>query len=50
MKSFFASPEFGMIGLIFFFVFFCAALIWTCRPGAKKQYDAHAQIPIEDKD
>ena len=49
MKSFFADPDLGLIGLIFFFVFFCAAVLWTFRPGAKKTYQNHGEIPLRDK-
>lgn len=50
MKEIFASPAFGLAGLLFFFAFFCIAAIWTFRPGAKKKYEKNAQIPLkEDK-
>lgn len=47
MKSFFANPDLGIIGLLFFFGFFCAMLAWTFRPGAKKKYQEHANIPFD---
>ncbi len=48
MKSFFASADAGMVGLLFFFAFFCAVLIWVMRPGSKKKYDEHAEIPLNE--
>jgi cytochrome c oxidase cbb3-type subunit 4 len=42
------SAHAGMIGLLFFFVFFVGLLIWVFRPGSKKNYDAKAQIPLKD--
>lgn len=50
MKQFFADPNFGLIGLLFFFTFFCVVALWTFRPGAKKKYDEHAQIPLEERE
>lgn len=49
MKEIFASPAFGLIGLLFFFVFFCGVALWTFRPGAKKKYEKNSQIPLEEK-
>ena len=40
----------NIIGLIFFFTFFCVVAIWIFRPGSKKKYDAHAKIPLKDND
>ena len=48
MKQFFASADAGLIGLIFFFVFFCGVALWTYRPGAKKAYQNHADIPLKE--
>lgn len=50
MKSFFANPDLGLIGLLFFFAFFTAVLIWTFRPGAKKDYQDQANIPLEENE
>lgn len=44
----FISSNAGLIGLLFFFGFFCAILLWTFRPGAKKLYKKHALIPLEE--
>lgn len=49
MKEIFANPDIGLFGLLFFFCFFCAAVIWTFRPGAKAEYDRHARIPLHDQ-
>lgn len=48
MKELFASADMGLAGLIFFFLFFCAAALWTFRPGAKGRYQKHGQIPLND--
>lgn len=50
MKTFFANPDLGLIGLLFFFLFFCIVLVWTFRPGAKKRYEDHGNIPLNDGD
>ena len=50
MKSLFADPDLGLIGLLFFFLFFCGVAIWTFRPGAKKKYDAMGEIPLKEDD
>lgn len=50
MKEIFASTSVGLIGLIFFFTFFCAVAIWTFRPGAKDKYSKDAQIPLEENE
>jgi len=50
MKEIFANPAMGLLGLMFFFAFFCAVLLWVLRPGAKKKYKQDAEIPFkEDK-
>lgn len=49
MKHLFASADLGLIGLLFFFMFFCAVVIWTLRPGAKNNYQKHAAIPLDDQ-
>ena len=46
MKEIFASADFGLIGLLFFFIFFCAVTLWTFRPSAKKEYQTQANIPL----
>ena len=50
MKEIFASADFGLVGLIFFFVFFCAVTLWTFRPGAKKDYQDKGNIPFNTDD
>lgn len=47
MKEIFASADFGLIGLLFFFIFFCGVTLWTFRPSAKKDYQAQANIPLK---
>lgn len=48
MKSLFADGTLGLIGLLFFFIFFCTVTLWTFRPGGKKQYKEHADIPLKE--
>lgn len=48
MKEIFANADMGLIGLLFFFVFFCGVTIWTFRPSAKKSYKDVANIPLND--
>lgn len=50
MKEFFASPDLGLIGLLFFFIFFCGLTLWTYRSGAKKKYEEHGNIPLQETD
>ncbi len=38
----------GLIGLLFFFIFFSLVVLWTFRPSAKKSYEDHALIPLEE--
>ena len=46
----FITMHAAMIGLLFFFVFFCAMSAWVFRPGAKKIYTNHARIPLGEND
>lgn len=46
----FLSTNAGMIGLLFFFLFFCAVSLWTFRPGSKSQYKKFGQIPLEENE
>lgn len=48
MKHFFADPDLGLIGLLFFFAFYCAVTAWTFRPGAKPKYKKYGHIPLEE--
>ncbi len=50
MKAFFANPDLGLIGLLFFFVFFCGVTLWTYRFGAKRKYEEHGNIPLQEED
>ncbi len=50
MKELFANPNIGLIGLIFFFTFFCVMSFWVYRPGSKKQYQDHANIPLQENE
>lgn len=46
----FVSTHAGMIGLLFFFIFFCGMTAWVFRPGSKRIYNDHAHIPLEEND
>ena len=48
MKEIFANSGAGMIGLIFFFLFFVGVVLWVFRPGSKKKYSEDACIPLEE--
>ena len=50
MKQFFASADYGLTGLIFFFVFFTVVAFWTFRPGAKKIYQDRGNIPLKENE
>ena len=50
MKEIFASSDYGLIGLLFFFIFFSLVTLWTFRPNAKGQYNKHAHIPLEENE
>jgi len=47
MIDFLASHA-TLIGLLFFFTFFCVMGVWVFRPGAKKTYKDYAHIPFEE--
>ena len=49
-KSFFADADAGLIGLLFFFTFFCGVLIWIFRPGAKDYFKKQGDIPLKDEE
>lgn len=46
----FVTTHAGLIGLLFFFVFFTLMALWVFRPGAKKSYQDHADIPLKETD
>jgi cbb3-type cytochrome oxidase subunit 3 len=50
MKEIFANAGYGIAGLLFFFVFFCAVTLWTFRPGAKKKYQDDGNIPLRENE
>lgn len=45
----FISQHAGLIGLVFFFLFFCIVALWVYRPGGRQTYQDYAKIPLEDK-
>ncbi len=44
----FIAMHAGMIGLMFFFIFFSCVVLWTLRPSAKEYYEKSALIPLEE--
>jgi len=46
----FTSANAGMIGLLFFFIFFSIVGLWTFRPNAKNKYKKHALIPLKENE
>ena len=50
MKEIFASADYGLVGLLFFFAFFTLVTLWTLRPGAKKEYQDHGNIPLQENE
>ncbi len=44
----FLAANAGMIGLIFFFIFFSIVGVWTFRPSAKSDHIKHSLIPLEE--
>lgn len=38
----------GIIGLIFFLVFFVLTALWVYRPGSKQSYQLKALIPLNE--
>jgi cbb3-type cytochrome oxidase subunit 3 len=50
MKELFASADYGLIGLIFFFTFFVAMTIWAYMPRHKHHIEAFKYIPLNEDD
>lgn len=46
----FIAHHAGIIGLLFFFVFFTGTILWVFRPGSKQDYIAKAHIPLNGDD
>ncbi len=46
----FLAKNAGLIGLLFFFTFFCGVAVWVVRPGSKKVYTNSASIPFKEND
>lgn len=49
MKALFASADFGLVGLLFFFTFFVGVAIWAYRPANKQKLEALKQIPFSEE-
>lgn len=46
----FMTNHAALIGLVFFFLFFCAVGLWTFRPGARSSYQKYARLPLEENE
>jgi cbb3-type cytochrome oxidase subunit 3 len=46
----FITHHAGLLGLLFFFIFFCGMGLWVLRPGARTLYKNYARIPFEESD
>lgn len=48
MKELYASTEMGVIGLLFFFIFFVGVAVWAYLPANKKKIEAYKNIPLSE--
>ncbi len=48
MKTLYADPVIGMIGLLLFFTLFVGILTWLFWPGSKEKFKQHGEIPLKD--
>jgi Cbb3-type cytochrome oxidase component FixQ. len=46
--AYFTDTYLTAIGLLIFFLFFCAVLLWINRKSAKQFYGKMEQIPLND--
>lgn len=44
----FLSAHAGIIGLIFFFAFFCGLIAWVFLPGTNKKFKRYSEIPLKE--
>ena len=49
MKALFADANFGLIGLLFFFVIFIGIAIWAYHPKRKEEIEALKHIPLNEE-
>lgn len=38
----------GVVGLLFFLIFFVVIVAWLFRPGAKSEYKKYGDIPLKE--
>ena len=50
MKSLFANADIGLLGLLFFFVFFVGVSVWVYHPARRQRMEALKHIPLRDED
>lgn len=50
MKALFASADFGLIGLLFFFAVFLGIAIWAYNPRRKDTIERLKHIPFTDEE
>lgn len=48
MKELYASADYGLIGLIFFFTVFVGITIWAYTPRRKQAIEALKNIPLSE--
>lgn len=48
MKSLFASADYGLIGLLFFFIIFLGIIVWTYYPKRKDDIEKLKNIPLNE--
>lgn len=46
----FIADNAGMVGTIFFALFFLGVLVWVLMPGAGQYFADQANIPLKDDD
>jgi cbb3-type cytochrome oxidase subunit 3 len=48
MKALYASADYGLIGLLFFFLVFVGIAWWTYQPKRKHSIEAYKNIPLHE--
>lgn len=48
MQALYASSDYGLIGLIFFFAVFVGIAVWAYTPRRKQEIEAHKNIPLNE--
>lgn len=40
----------GVVGLLFFFVFFVVMVTWLFRPNSKNVYESYGEMPLRENE